>query len=167
MRSLIQKYLRDLVYGANDGIVTTLVVVSGVAGAALSSNVVLILGAANLLADGFSMGASNVLAERSTVSATTRPSIRQAGRHGMATTLGFVLAGLIPLSIYLFPWFEGIRFAAACTVAAIALFCIGAARSLFSDRSWVAAGIEMFVLGVIAGAVAYAVGAAAASIVSG
>ena len=89
MRSLIQKYLRDLVYGANDGIVTTLVVVSGVTGAALSSNVVLILGAANLLADGFSMGASNVLAERSTVSETTRPSIRQASRHGMATIVGF------------------------------------------------------------------------------
>jgi len=165
MRSLIQKYLRDLVYGANDGIVTTLVVVSGVTGAALSSNVVLILGAANLLADGFSMGASNVLAERSTVSETTRPSIRQASRHGTATIAGFILAGFIPLSIYLFPWFEGIRFEAACAVAAIALFGIGAARSLFSDRSWIAAGTEMFALGVIATGVAYAVGAAAASVV--
>lgn len=54
-------YLRDFVYGAIDGAVTTLAVVSGVAGAQLSSGVVIILGVANLIADGFSMAASNYL----------------------------------------------------------------------------------------------------------
>lgn len=161
---IIQNYLRDLIYGANDGIVTTLVVVSGVAGAALSPNVVLILGTANLLADGFSMGASNVLAERSTLSAATRPRFRDASRHGAATIVGFVLAGLIPLSAYLLPALEGVRFQAACGMAAIALFCIGAGRSLFSDRPWLVAGIEMLTLGAIASVVAYAVGASAAAV---
>jgi VIT1/CCC1 family predicted Fe2+/Mn2+ transporter len=52
-------YLRDWVYGGIDGTVTTFAVVAGVVGADLSSRVVLILGAANLLADGFSMAASN------------------------------------------------------------------------------------------------------------
>lgn len=52
-------YLRDWVYGGIDGAVTTFAVVSGVAGAELGARVVLILGAANLLADGFSMAASN------------------------------------------------------------------------------------------------------------
>jgi VIT1/CCC1 family predicted Fe2+/Mn2+ transporter len=52
-------YLRDWVYGGIDGAVTTFAVVSGVVGANLSSNVILILGMANLLADGFSMAASN------------------------------------------------------------------------------------------------------------
>lgn len=56
---LLRHYLRDLVYGANDGIITTFAVVSGVAGASLDARPVLIPGAANLLADGFSMGASN------------------------------------------------------------------------------------------------------------
>jgi VIT1/CCC1 family predicted Fe2+/Mn2+ transporter len=166
MRALIQKYLRDLIYGANDGIVTTLVVVAGVAGAALSANVVLILGAANLLADGFSMGASSVLAERSTASARTMPRLSEATRHGVATTIGFVLAGSIPLSIYLLPVSEGVRFEAACLVAAIALFSIGAARALFSDRGWMAAGLEMLALGAIASGVAYAVGAIAAAVVN-
>ncbi|MGL4513484.1 MAG: VIT1/CCC1 transporter family protein [Lacipirellulaceae bacterium] len=58
-------YLRDFVFGAIDGIVTTFAVVSGVAGAGLSPGVVLILGAANLVGDGFSMAASNYLATRS------------------------------------------------------------------------------------------------------
>jgi VIT1/CCC1 family predicted Fe2+/Mn2+ transporter len=52
-------YLRDWVYGGIDGSVTTFAVVSGVVGASLSPTVILILGVANLLGDGFSMAASN------------------------------------------------------------------------------------------------------------
>ncbi len=52
-------YLRDFVYGAIDGAVTTFAVVAGVEGANLAPRVVLILGLANLLADGLSMAASN------------------------------------------------------------------------------------------------------------
>ncbi|UTF61386.1 VIT1/CCC1 transporter family protein [Gilvimarinus sp. DA14] len=57
-------YLRDFIYGATDGLITTFAIVAGVAGAGLSPAVVIILGAANLLADGFSMGASNYLGVR-------------------------------------------------------------------------------------------------------
>ena len=52
-------YLRDFVYGGIDGSVTTFAIVAGVEGASLSSGIVLILGLANLLADGFSMAAGN------------------------------------------------------------------------------------------------------------
>ena len=52
-------YLRDWVYGGIDGTVTTFAVVAGVVGAELSTNALLILGAANLFADGFSMAAAN------------------------------------------------------------------------------------------------------------
>lgn len=57
-------YLRDLVYGGVDGAVTTFAIVAGTVGAALPSRVILILGAANLVADGFSMAASNFLGTR-------------------------------------------------------------------------------------------------------
>ncbi len=59
------KYVGDLIYGANDGIITTFAVVAGAAGASLSAVVVIILGLANLVADGFSMGASNYLGKQS------------------------------------------------------------------------------------------------------
>lgn len=52
-------YLGDAVLGAIDGCVTTFAVVSGVIGANLSHRVVVILGLANLIADGFSMAVSN------------------------------------------------------------------------------------------------------------
>jgi VIT1/CCC1 family predicted Fe2+/Mn2+ transporter len=59
-----QSYLRDFVYGGVDGVITTFAVVSGVAGAGMASTIVIILGAANLLADGFSMAVSNYLGTR-------------------------------------------------------------------------------------------------------
>ncbi len=60
-----QSYLRDWVYGGIDGTVTTFALVAGVIGAHLASRVILILGGANLIADGFAMAASNYLATRS------------------------------------------------------------------------------------------------------
>lgn len=59
-----QSYLKDFIYGAIDGAVTTFAVVAGVAGAGLSSGVIIVLGLANLLADGFSMAISNYLGTR-------------------------------------------------------------------------------------------------------
>ena len=52
-------YLSDWVYGGIDGAITTFAIVAGVVGAELSTRVILILGAANIIADGFSMAASN------------------------------------------------------------------------------------------------------------
>lgn len=57
-------YLRDFIYGAIDGAVTTFAIVAGVAGAKLGAGIVIILGLANLLADGFSMAVSNYLGSR-------------------------------------------------------------------------------------------------------
>lgn len=54
-------YLSDLVLGAIDGTVTTFAIVAGVAGAEMSQQVAIILGCANILADGFSMAVSNFL----------------------------------------------------------------------------------------------------------
>ena len=56
--------LRDFIFGAIDGTVTTFAVVSGVSGAGLPAGVLIILGVANLVAAGFSMGISNFLGNR-------------------------------------------------------------------------------------------------------
>ena len=61
----MKKYLPQFVYGSIDGTVTTFAVVAGVSGASLAASVVLILGIANVFADGFSMASSNYLSERS------------------------------------------------------------------------------------------------------
>ena len=73
-------YLRDWVYGAVDGIVTTFAVVAGVAGSGLEARVVLILGLANLVGDGFSMAVANFLGIRSDERRRTRIR-REEERH--------------------------------------------------------------------------------------
>ena len=57
-------YIGDFVFGATDGIITTFAVVSGVVGAGLNIEIILILGIASLLADGLSMAVGNFLGER-------------------------------------------------------------------------------------------------------
>jgi VIT1/CCC1 family predicted Fe2+/Mn2+ transporter len=58
-------YLGDFVLGAVDGAITTFAIVAGATGAGLSNGVVLVLGVANVLADGLSMAAGNFLRARS------------------------------------------------------------------------------------------------------
>lgn len=64
-RSKRHGYMGDAVLGAVDGCVTTFAVVAGAVGAGFSATVVIILGFANLLADGFSMAVSNYLNTKS------------------------------------------------------------------------------------------------------
>ncbi len=64
-REWLEYYIGDIVYGANDGIITTFAVVAASAGAGMSATIILILGIANLVADGFSMGASKYLSLKS------------------------------------------------------------------------------------------------------
>ena len=98
-------YIRDLVYGASDGIVTTFAVVSGVAGGALSPTAVLIVGAANLAADGLSMGVGNFLSIRAHERARAAENLPEEeafpSKHGLATFAAFVIAGSVPLLPYL------------------------------------------------------------------
>jgi VIT1/CCC1 family predicted Fe2+/Mn2+ transporter len=54
----------DFIYGSIDGAVTTFAIVAGVMGASLSPGIILILGFANLFADGFSMAAANYQASK-------------------------------------------------------------------------------------------------------
>jgi VIT1/CCC1 family predicted Fe2+/Mn2+ transporter len=160
-RDLMRHYLRDLVYGANDGIITTFAVVAGVAGAALSARTVLILGMANLLADGFSMGASNVLSIRSdeAVRHTRGEDLSEPFpvRHGLATMLAFVIAGAVPLLPYVLVAPER-RFGVAILATLATLFVVGALRSTVTLLRWWTAGLEMLLVGAAAAAVAYGVG---------
>ena len=63
--SQLGPYIHDIVYGANDGIVTAFAVVSGVVGAQLAPYIVVIMGVANVFADGISMGLGNYLSNKS------------------------------------------------------------------------------------------------------
>lgn len=159
----LQHYVADVVYGTNDGILTTLAVVAGVSGGELSSRAVLIVGIANLFADGLSMGVGNYLSIRARESAREAQSLPEQEaspiKHGFATFLAFAIAGALPLGPYLVPGLAGDRFALAAGLALTAQFGVGALRSLVTTGRWWASGLEMLALGAIVAAVAYGTGA--------
>ncbi|WP_435333048.1 VIT1/CCC1 transporter family protein [Haloarchaeobius sp. TZWWS8] len=162
------RYIAEVIYGANDGIVTTFAVVSGVAGAALDPRIVLVLGSANLFADGFSMGMSNYLSRRSEIdyrdAAGEDPAGdgKTPGKTAVATFLAFVAAGWTPLLPYIVG-FEPL-FALSIVVTGLAFFTVGAGRSLVTERSWYRNGGEMLVVGMLAASVAYLVGSLLAGV---
>jgi len=162
LADLTRHYLRDLVYGANDGIVTTFAVVTGVTGARLGVRTILIMGMANLLADGISMGASNYLSIRS------EEAVRQLRgepvleafplRHALATIAAFVVAGSVPLLPYVVAP-PAARLPAAVAGTLASLFAVGALRSAITQLRWWRAGLEVLAVGAAAAGVAFAIGA--------
>lgn len=171
MARLSRHYLPDLVYGANDGIITTFAVVAGVAGGGLSLRVVLIIGAANLFADGLSMAAGNYLSIRSHESVLETQELPEEEafplRHAGATFLAFVLAGTVPLVPYMLPIFPADRFASSIALTFLTMFIIGASRALIASVRWWKAGLEMLGLGALVAALAYASGRIVAAMVDG
>ena len=167
--AIARHYIRDLVYGANDGIITTFAVVAGVAGGSLSQAAVLIVGAANLAADGVAMGVGNLLAIRANESALSADGLPEQEtypwKHGLATLVAFVGAGVVPLVPYMLPLGGGahLRWSALLTMAS--LFGVGAGRALVTRDRWWRTGLEMLVLGGLVAVAAYGAGALVAAIV--
>jgi len=163
--------LRAVVYGANDGIVTTFAVVAGVAGAGLSANIILILGIANMIADGISMALGDFLGERSERRLKSYKKgedgceCEGAWKTGLATFIAFVIAGSFPLLPYLTQaaglcqlcFFS--QFTLSIIFTAASLFTVGSLRTFLIKGSWIKNGFEMLFIGSIAASAAYFLGA--------
>jgi vacuolar iron transporter family protein len=216
------QYLGEMVYGGLDGIVTTFAVVSGVAGAQLGAHIILIMGAANLFADGFSMAIGSYLSTRSVQEyyqrekereswevdhfpdgeraelvemyrnqgysdedALTLVTIKSKDRerwirsmmveelemledtsnpfyNALATLMAFIVAGAVPLLVYVLGLFTPIPpaagFPTSLILSGFALFALGAAKVLVTQHNPWRSGLEMMLVGGLAAAVAFFVG---------
>lgn len=167
-------YIKDVVYGANDGIITTFAVVSSIEGARLGTFALLAVGFASLFADGLSMAASDFLASRSEKALAERDrqdegrsrsdQEEEAERPLVSagyTFVAFVLVGSVPLIPYVLPPIGGLsRFPLSGAAAALALFTVGALRTRVTKRSPIWAGLEMVLVGGAAALVAFFIGEA-------
>ena len=162
------RLLKSAVFGANDGIITTFAVVAGVSGAGLSANIILILGIANMIADGISMGLGDYLGERSEQRLREKRSgssmTQGLWRTGLVTFIAFIVAGSMPLLPY-FLRFLGIsipeqyQFRLSIIATILTLFFVGSLRTILTDGTWWKNGLEMLGIGAIAATAAYLLGA--------
>src|SRR5687767_10204187 len=165
-------YIKDVVFAANDGIITTFAVVAGVRGAELSPLVVLALGFANLAADGLSMAVGNYLGIKSERAAELgsdfieRDESRHAVRHAAVTWVSFASAGLVPLMPYLFSLPSHVSFRLSVALAAMTLFTVGSLRTVVTRQPPWRSGLEMLLIGALAGATAFIAGWAVQAVAS-
>lgn len=216
-------YIGNMVYGGLDGILTTFAVVSGVAGAKLGSGIVLILGMANLLADGFAMAIGAYLSSKSEKEYYQREWQREAWEvehfpegeraelyevyrshsyseedarslvdiqardperwvkamminelgmlqderkplfSALATLVSFILAGFMPLIVYVLGLFYPISstesFTVSVILSALTIFGLGVAKVTVTKLNPFRSGLEMLLVGGLAASVAYVVGA--------
>jgi len=159
MGEIIKKYLPEFVYGGIDGAITTFAVVAGAYGAGFSSNVVIILGFSNLVADGFSMSIGNYLSERSK---QDEASYVQPIYSALVTFFSFGLLGFIPLISYIVGLFIEVSsfnlFIYACFLTAISFIIIGFLKSYIGKNSLWKGILETLLLGGLAAIIAYTLG---------
>lgn len=163
---LNQIYLRDFIYGGIDGAITTFAVVSGVKGGQLSPVVILILGFANLIADGFSMAVSNYLGTRAeieqkyffkkTENREEISNLKSATKASLFTFIAFIAFGFIPLFPFVFklPY----SFLLSIFLTECVFLIIGSIKSLWSYKPWIYSALETLIIGSLAASLAYFVG---------
>lgn len=170
MLKKIESNLREFVYGGMDGAVTTFAVVTGAAGANLGVRVILILGFANVLADGFSMAVGSYLSEKSDQDLSVHKGESKKEDHdsplaaSIATFVSFVLVGLIPLAVYVVDYVLNIdltsnqllTYAVVLTLTAFGL--IGLLRAHVTKIKKSKAVFESLGLGLAAAVISYGAG---------
>ena len=164
-KSTERKYLPEFVFGAIDGAVTTFAVVAGAMGASLSPLIILILGFANLFADGFSMAMSDYLSIKS------ENQIQKSYRHkhfknprkaAFVTFFAFVIVGLIPLISFVIalfaPFIDNHKFIYSMILTGISFLVIGSVKGEVVGKEKVHSAIETFIVGTLAALIAFIVG---------
>jgi VIT1/CCC1 family predicted Fe2+/Mn2+ transporter len=175
MKNRFEKYLGEFVYGAIDGTVTTFAVVAAAAGAGLSSTVVIILGVANLIGDGFSMGASSYLSAKSERDLKLRQHSDEGKKaelgsedaplkDGIITFASFVVVGTVPLLSYAIDSILGLGFSAqelfmtSAVLTGVTFVGVGLLKANVTKTGHLRAAAETLILGGVAAGLAYGLG---------
>ncbi len=157
-----KRYIAEFVYGATDGTVTTFAIIAGVMGAALSPVIVIVLGVANLVADGFSMASSNYLSMKSGIAVDDDPSNKIPIKTALITFVSFVVVGAVPLLPFVFapffPVIEESQFVWSICFTALAFIAIGAGRGIVTEENKFITSLETLLIGGIAALIAFGIG---------
>ena len=176
----LEAYLSEFVYGGLDGCVTTFAVVAGAVGAGLDSRIIIILGFANLIADGFAMSVGAYLShktERDNLSkrrrnlgvadapshlSHARPYVhKRPGLIGAVTFGAFIAVGLIPLAVYVVDYIRPLQsdlFAISCILTGFGFAFIGWLKAYVNETPLYKGVIQTLLLGTAAALVAYFIG---------
>ena len=167
----LRNRLPEFVYGGMDGAITTFAVVSGVVGASIGSSVILILGFANLFADGFSMAVAHFFSEKSKNELLKKPEKNEL-KNAFATFFAFFILGLVPLLSFLLAsltknsFLIANQFKYSIILTGLALIIVGYFEGLVTGKHKIKSAIQTFLIGGIAAGLAFGSGYLLSSLIA-
>lgn len=154
-----ETFLRNFIFGVEDSLVSTVGLLAGVAAANVSTRTILTTGIVLVVVEGFSMGVGSFLTEETTQEMEgQKPRVLQAFQGACTMLVSYCLAGLLPLSPYIFYSGET-AVIISVVVSLLGLLALGYATALYYGRPspWRRA-VKMFFLGGIAVVVGVLIG---------
>lgn len=150
--------LRNFVFGAEDSLVSTVGLLSGVSFAGLASREIILSGVILILVEAISMGAGVYISETSANELPGANSTRDNQRlDSIIMLISYLIIGLIPLAPYLF-LVPRLAFSWSIILSLVALFMVGYYQGLTVGRSPLRAAVRISMVGAVVIAVAMTVG---------
>ena len=143
--------LRNLVFGTEDSLVSTVGFISGIAVASVDRRTILLSGIVLVCVEAFSMGLGSTLSEESVSEARAHRGVRwtSAIRDGLVMFVAYVCAGFLVLAPYMVGDVER-AFTRSISVSLALLFVLGASSARMSGLPVIRRGLRMMILGGLA-----------------
>ncbi len=152
MKKVNPEYIRNLIFGAEDSLVSTVGVIFGVASAAIDSSTILLTGFIVIAVESLSMGAGAFLSETSTKELSEEAPHNNPIISGVLMFIAYFVTGFIPVSPYMFFEISTAKYLSV-GVTFIALFLLG-----FLPQKRVKTGLRMVVVAGAAVVMGFAIG---------
>lgn len=160
-RRVITGSLREIIFGLEDGLVSTLGVVTGIASGTANQRIVILSGFILVIVEALSMAAGTYLSNKAEAD---QERLRRHRNHHASPALGglvmgvaYIAGGAVPLSPYLFTTLSlGLQISIVLTV--VTLFMIGIFKGVITKTPAVRSGFEMAVVSISAAMVGYLIG---------
>lgn len=143
--------MRNIVFGVEDGLVSTVGLLSGIAAAGISKSNILTTGIVLVLVEGFAMAVGSLLSEHSTeeYEAAGNVPFGHAFAAGLVMFASYLISGMVPLVPYAL-FSPAIALPISISASLIAILGLGAISGRLFGVSPVRKAIEMLLLGGLA-----------------
>lgn len=151
-------FLRNFIFGAEDGLVSTVGLLSGVSFAGLGRDEIIISGVILILVEALSMGAGVYISEDSGNDMAEVGQRDDQFGDSIVMFFSYALIGLLPLLSYIFIFDTRLAFYCSIATTILALISLGIFRSVFAKKPMLSSVIKTTAIGTAVVAIAVAVG---------
>lgn len=154
-------FLRSIIYGGIDGIITMFNIISGITGAQLNSKYIFILGCAVLISDGLSMGISDYLSLKADIKLKQQYNKNELVsnvdplKNGLITLFSFIIFGFIPIFLFFIFSNKKNKYLPLIISVTISLFILGSIQSKYTNENWYYTGTKLSIFGLLTAFVSF------------